>query len=106
MSILRNTTNRENFLIVSKIFLQDTTLSINERGLLASMHSLPDNWEFSIAGMMKILPDGKTKLKTALDGLIEKGYITPESVKPINSKIPKCRLQAGKQSRKPHPHCT
>ena len=29
-----------------------------------------------------------------------------ESVKPINSKIPKCRLQAGKQSRKPHPHCT
>ena len=56
MSILRNTTNRENFLIVSKIFLQDTTLSINERGLLASMHSLPDNWEFSIAGMMKILP--------------------------------------------------
>lgn len=81
MSILRNTTNRENFLIVSKIFLQDTTLSINERGLLASMHSLPDNWEFSIAGMMKILPDGKTKLKTALDGLIEKGYITIKQTK-------------------------
>ena len=32
--------------------------------------------------------------------------VYPESVKPINSKIPKCRLQAGKQSRKPHPHCT
>ena len=32
--------------------------------------------------------------------------VVPESVKPINSKIPKCRLQAGKQSRKPHPHCT
>ena len=33
-------------------------------------------------------------------------FLNPESVKPINSKIPKCRLQAGKQSRKPHPHCT
>lgn len=81
MSILKNTTNRENFLIVSKIFLQDKSLSINERGLLASMHSLPDNWEFTIAGMMKILPDGKTKIRTALDGLIEKGYITLKQTK-------------------------
>ena len=31
--------------------------------------------------MMKILPDGKTKLKTALDRLIEKGYITIKQTK-------------------------
>ena len=56
------------------------------------------------------------KIELVIENLITNyGYIfnghtsiedIPESVKPINSKIPKCRLQAGKQSRKPHPHCT
>lgn len=81
MSLLKNKTNRENFLIVSKIFLQDKKLSIAERGLLATMHSLPDNWEFTIAGMTKILPDGKSKICTALDGLIKKGYVTKKQSK-------------------------
>lgn len=81
MSILKNKTNRENFLVVSKIFLQDKNLSIAERGLLATMHSLPNNWEFTIAGMTKILPDGKSKIGTALDGLIKKGYIIKKQSK-------------------------
>ncbi len=81
MSILKNKTNRENFLIVSKIFLQDKNLSIAERGLLATMHSLPNNWEFSVSGMTKILPDGKSKIGTALDGLIKKGYIIKKQSK-------------------------
>lgn len=36
------------------------------------MHSLPDDWEFTIMGMEKILPDGKYKIKVALDGLVKK----------------------------------
>ena len=39
------------------------------------MHSLPNNWEFTITRMTKILPDGKSKIGTALYGLIKKGYI-------------------------------
>ena len=81
MTILKNRTKRENFLIVSKIFLQDTALSISERGLLATMHSLPDNWEFSIRGMEKILPDGEDRIRSALDGLIRKGYVAKKQSK-------------------------
>lgn len=72
MAVLKNKTKRDNFLVVSKIFLQDKNLSLTERGLLATMHSLPDDWDFTIAGMGKILPDGESKIRSALDGLVGK----------------------------------
>ena len=75
MAVLKNKTKRDNFLVVSKIFLQDKNLSLTERGLLATMHSLPDDWDFTIAGMGKILPDGESKIRSALDGLVGKGYV-------------------------------
>ena len=81
MAVLKNKTKRENFMIVSKIFLQDRNLSLTERGLLATMHSLPDEWEFTIAGMGKILPDGEGRIKSSLDGLVKKGYVTKSQIK-------------------------
>lgn len=89
MAVLRNKTKRENFLIVSKIFLQDKELSLVERGLLATMHSLPDDWDFSIEGMTKILSDGKSRISSALDGLIKKGYVSREQSKSQDGKFGK-----------------
>ena len=68
-------------MIVSKIFLQDTSLSLAERGLLATMHSLPDDWDFTVKGMERILPDGEARIKKALNGLIVKGYVRREQDK-------------------------
>ena len=68
-------------MIVSKIFLQDTSLSLAERGLLATMHSLPDDWDFTVKGMERILPDGEARIKKALNGLIAKGYVRREQDK-------------------------
>lgn len=87
MAVLKNKTKRDNFLVVSKIFLQDQRLSLMERGLLATMHSLPDDWEFTIMGMEKILPDGKYKIKVALDGLVKKGYVSKVQIKDSNGKF-------------------
>lgn len=87
MAVLKNKTKRDNFLVVSKIFLQDQGLSLMERGLLATMHSLPDDWEFTIMGMEKILPDGKYKIKVALDGLVKKGYVSKVQIKDSNGKF-------------------
>lgn len=81
MAVLKNKTKRENFLVVSKIFLQDTKLSLVERGLLATMHSLPDNWDFTIKGMAKLLPGGEDKITTALNGLVTKGYVAKKQSK-------------------------
>ncbi len=65
MSILRNRT-QESFTIVNQTITKDKELGITERGLLITILSLPDNWEFTIAGLQQILPDGKEKIKKVL----------------------------------------
>ena len=87
MAVLRNRTKRENFLVVSKIFLQDADLNLTERGLLATMHSLPEKWEFTVKGMAKVLPDGESRIRSALDGLIKKEYVSKEQSKADGGKF-------------------
>jgi hypothetical protein len=76
MSIVKYKAQRKNYMVVSKLFLQDPNLSLAERGLLATLLSLPGNWQFSIEGMQHIMPDGKDRIKSALNGLIKKASCT------------------------------
>ena len=54
---------------------KDYTLGSTERGVLGTMVYLPDNWNFSIKGLAKILPDGERKIATALKKIEEAGYL-------------------------------
>ena len=74
MAILRNKT-QGNFTLVNNSILQDKTLSLKERGLLITLISLPDNWDFSIKGLTTILPERKDALNSAINSLIKKGYL-------------------------------
>lgn len=78
MAVLRNMTSNKNYMIVSKIYLQDVKLSMKARGLLSTLHSLPDNWEYTHNGMAKILPDGREAIRSAMEELIERGYVRKE----------------------------
>jgi hypothetical protein len=60
---------------VSKGILENKSLSLRDRGMLVTLLSLPDNWDFSIAGLTKILPDGKSSVSASLDRLIQLGYV-------------------------------
>lgn len=61
-------------------FLRDKSLSINARGILITMLSLPDNWNFSIKGLASILPDGEKKVSSALKELEHHGYLVRERI--------------------------
>lgn len=75
MAIMRNRTQQGYTNINNSIF-RDQRLSIKARGLLCTMLSLPDCWEFSENGLQSILPaDGKTSIRTALKTLEECGYL-------------------------------
>lgn len=74
MSVLKNKTQGK-FTMVSKVITTDQELSLEERGMLLTLLSLPDNWEFSIKGLSKILPDGICKISTVINKLLEKGYV-------------------------------
>ena len=74
MAILRNK-NRDKFTVVSNEILRNGNLNLKERGMLITLLSLPDNWEFSIKGLMGILPEGRDGIRAILDSLEAKGYL-------------------------------
>ena len=53
----------------------DRRLGMKERGLFLTLLSLPDNWEFSVIGLSKILPDGKAAIQTTVQKLEKLGYL-------------------------------
>lgn len=63
------------FTTIHNTMLRDMRLGATERGLLLTMLSLPDNWNFSIKGLCSILPDGYTKIATALKNIEKSGYL-------------------------------
>lgn len=65
----------KDFTTVQNDFLRDTNLGISERGLLITMLSLPNGWDFSAVGLASILPDGERKTNTSLRKLEGAGYL-------------------------------
>lgn len=75
MAIMRNRT-QQGYTNVNNTIFRDQRLSLKARGLLCTILSLPDCWEFSENGLQSILPaDGKTSIRTALKTLEECGYL-------------------------------
>ena len=74
MAILKNKT-QNNFTMISNSILRDKELSMKDRGVLCTICSLPDGWEFSIAGLSSIVSDGKDSIRASLIKLEKLGYI-------------------------------
>lgn len=75
--VLKNKT-QGNYVNVSKEIVMDRSLNLKDRGMLLTLLSLPDNWNFTAAGLAKILPDGKAAIYSSLDNLQKAGYLTKE----------------------------
>ena len=75
VAILRKT-NKEQYTSIPQDIFRDKRLSLKDIGLLTSMLSLPDNWEFSENGLEAIFPnDGITSIRTGLKKLEKTGYL-------------------------------
>lgn len=79
MAILRNHT--QGFTIVNSDILKNPDLKLKERGLLITLLSLPDNWNFSLEGLCMILPDGKAAIRTSLQVLEDLGYLVRRRIR-------------------------
>ena len=80
MAILRKRVSG-NFTVIDNGIFRDGELSMKARGLLCTMLSLPDSWEFSERGLGALFPDGQCSLRTAIRELTELGYLTRERVR-------------------------
>ena len=74
MSVFRVQKTR-NFTIMSNHHLQDTSLSFKARGILSTMLSLPDDWDYTLTGLAKIAKDSVSAVKSGIAELEEAGYI-------------------------------
>jgi hypothetical protein len=85
MAVLKNKTQK-NFTMISNSVLRDTELSMKDRGVLCTICSLPDGWEFSIAGLSSIVPDGVDAIRKSIFNLESTGYIARTKTRGKNGK--------------------
>lgn len=68
-----NKTN--DYTVMSNYHLRDRNLSLKSKGLLSLMLSLPEDWDYSINGLEKILKEGRDCIMTTLQELEEYKYL-------------------------------
>lgn len=78
---------KSNFTQVPNTWLTDKNLSLKAKGLLAVMQSLPENWNFSVVGMSKIMKEGVDSIRTTVHELEASGYLTREQIRDSQGKI-------------------
>ena len=81
MTVMRTFKNK-NYTVMSNTHLKDKNLSLKAKGLLSVMLSLPDNWNYSIAGLVSICKENETAIKSALNELKINGYLIVNKLKP------------------------
>ncbi|WP_371380347.1 helix-turn-helix domain-containing protein [Sporomusa aerivorans] len=75
MSIIR-VEKQHKYTCVSNVPLQDARLSLKARGLITYCLSLPDNWTYSVSGLVKVIgAEGKSSIQSALHELETCGYL-------------------------------
>ena len=63
------------FTVMSNKMYRDQNLKAIDRGLLGTMLSLADGWDFSIKGLAKILPDGESAIAHSLKRIENAHYL-------------------------------
>jgi hypothetical protein len=92
MNFFRNRTQVK-FTVIDKSILSNPNISLKDRGMLVTLLSLPDNWDFSINGLCKILPDGKTSINESLKRIQQKGYLVRKVIRDNNGKYLRHELE-------------
>ena len=74
MSVIRVNKSRD-YTVMSNYHFRDKNLSLKAKGLLSQMLSLPEGWDYTIAGLAAINKENETAIKSALGELKEHGYL-------------------------------
>ena len=64
-----------NFTVMSNYHFKEKGMSLKAKGLLSLMLSLPDDWNYSISGLVTLSKDGKDSVMSALAELEEFKYL-------------------------------
>ena len=76
-----------NYTVMSNYHLKDTNLSLKAKGLLSLMLSLPENWDYSINGLVAICKEDVRAIRSGLKELETFDYLQRNRIKKANGKF-------------------
>ena len=74
MSVIR-VEKTKNYTTMSNYHFKEKQMSLKAKGLLSLMLSLPDDWDYTISGLVSICKESESAIKTALNELKQFGYL-------------------------------
>ena len=74
MGVIRVQHN-DNYTTMSNYHLRDSRLSLRAMGLMSKMLSLPDDWDYTVAGLAAICREGREAVRKVLQELEDAGYL-------------------------------
>lgn len=74
MSVMR-VNKTANYTVLSNYHFKEKGMSLKAKGLLSLMLSLPEDWNYSVSGLVKLSKDGKDSVMSALAELEKFGYL-------------------------------
>jgi hypothetical protein len=66
----------KDYTVMSNHHLRNRSLSLKAKGLLSQMLSLPEDWDYTLAGLSRINREGIDAIREAVRELEQAGYIT------------------------------
>ena len=76
----------KDYTVMSNNHLREREMSLKAKGLLSIMLSLPNNWDYSVNGLVAICKENETSINSALKELKEFGYLKVEKLLPNQTK--------------------
>lgn len=71
----------KNYTVMSNYHFKDKKISWKAKGLLSTMLSLPEDWDYSIRGLEAMSTDGNKAVRSGLKELEENGYLTRTAIR-------------------------
>lgn len=75
------------YTVMSNYHLRDKALGLKAKGLLSVMLSLPEDWDYTIAGLCVICDAGKDAIRKAIVELEKAGYISRQRLRDENGTL-------------------
>ena len=76
-----------NYTTLSNIHFKDKRLSWKAKGLLSTMLSLPEDWNYTIEGLASLSDDGVKATNSGLGELEQCGYLTRKQLRDEKGKF-------------------
>ncbi len=71
----------DNFIVMTTYHLHDHSLSLKARGLLSTLLTLPEDWDFSLKGLTAICKEGIDAIRETVKELENNGYLVRSRIR-------------------------